>query len=86
MLGFDVAMKAVETILLAICVLLVVKLTTFSIIERYSEIGTLRAIGFSRSDITLQFTLEGLPGHRGGGCRGVPPGRRRDRYPACHRA
>ncbi len=59
-LGFDVAMKAVEAILLAICVLLVVKLTTFSIIERYSEIGTLRAIGFSRSDITLQFTLEGF--------------------------
>jgi len=59
-LGFDVAMKAVETILLAICVLLVVKLTTFSIIERYSEIGTLRAIGFSRSDVTLQFTLEGF--------------------------
>ncbi|MGA2639927.1 MAG: ABC transporter permease [Spirochaetia bacterium] len=59
-LGFDVAMKTVETILLAICVLLVVKLTTFSIIERYSEIGTLRAIGFSRSDIALQFTLEGF--------------------------
>jgi len=59
-LGFDVAMKAVETILLAICILLVVKLTTFSIIERYSEIGTLRAIGFSRRDITLQFTLEGF--------------------------
>jgi hypothetical protein len=59
-LGFDVAMKTVETILLAICVLLVVKLTTFSIIERYSEIGTLRAIGFSRSDITFQFTLEGF--------------------------
>jgi putative ABC transport system permease protein len=37
-----------------------VKLTTFSIIERYSEIGTLRAIGFSRSDIALQFTLEGF--------------------------
>ncbi len=59
-LGFDVAMKAVEAILLVICVLLVVKLTTFSIIERYSEIGTLRAIGFSRRDITYQFTLEGF--------------------------
>ena len=59
-LGFDVAMKTVETILLAICVLLVVKLTTFSLIERYSEIGTMRALGFSRSDITLQFTLEGF--------------------------
>lgn len=59
-LGFDVAMKAVEAILMAICILLVVKLTTFSIIERYSEIGTMRAIGFSRSDITLQFTLEGF--------------------------
>jgi putative ABC transport system permease protein len=59
-LGFDVAMKAVESILLGICVLLVVKLTTFSIIERYSEIGTLRAIGFSRSDIAFQFTLEGF--------------------------
>ena len=59
-LGFDVAMKAVEAILLVICVLLVVKLTTFSIIERYSEIGTLRAIGFSRGDIALQFTLEGF--------------------------
>ena len=59
-LGFDVAMKTVEAILMAICVLLVVKLTAFSIMERYSEIGTMRAIGFSRSDITLQFTLEGF--------------------------
>ena len=59
-LGFDVLMKAVEAILLAICVLLVVKLTTFSIIERYSEIGTLRAIGFSRADIAFQFALEGF--------------------------
>jgi hypothetical protein len=59
-LGFDVAMKTVEAILLAICVLLVVKLTTFSIIERYSEIGTMRAIGFTRADIALQFTLEGF--------------------------
>ncbi len=59
-LGFDVAMKTVEAILLAICILLVVKLTTFSIMERYSEIGTMRAIGFSRSDIALQFTLEGF--------------------------
>ncbi len=57
--GFDVMMKTVEAILLAICVLLVVKLTTFSIIERYSEIGTMRALGFSRSDIVLQFALEG---------------------------
>ncbi len=59
-LGFDVTMKAIEAILLFICVLLVVKLTTFSIIERYAEIGTLRAIGFSRTDIALQFTLEGF--------------------------
>ena len=59
-LGFDVMMKAVESILLAICVLLVVKLTTFSIIERYSEIGTMRALGFARWDITLQFALEGF--------------------------
>jgi putative ABC transport system permease protein len=59
-LGFDVMMKAVEAILLAICVLLVVKLTTFSIIERYSEIGTMRALGFSRADIALQFALEGF--------------------------
>ena len=59
-LGFDVMMKALEAILLAICVLLVVKLTTFSIIERYSEIGTLRALGFSRADITFQFALEGF--------------------------
>ena len=59
-LGFDVMMKTVEAILLAICVLLVVKLTTFSIIERYSEIGTMRALGFSRSDIALQFALEGF--------------------------
>jgi hypothetical protein len=58
-LGFDVMMKAVETILLAICILLVIKLTTFSIIERYSEIGTMRAIGFSRADIAFQFALEG---------------------------
>jgi putative ABC transport system permease protein len=57
--GFDVMMKTVEAILLAICVLLVVKLTTFSIIERYSEIGTMRALGFTRWDIVLQFALEG---------------------------
>jgi putative ABC transport system permease protein len=57
--GFDVMMKTVEAILLVICVLLVVKLTTFSIIERYSEIGTMRALGFTRMDITLQFALEG---------------------------
>jgi ABC-type lipoprotein release transport system permease subunit len=59
-LGFDVMMKAVEAILLAICVLLVVKLTTFSIMERYSEIGTMRALGFPRSDIAFQFALEGF--------------------------
>ncbi|HTZ52955.1 MAG TPA: FtsX-like permease family protein [Spirochaetia bacterium] len=59
-LGFDVALKTLEGILLVICVLLVVKLTTFSIIERYSEIGTLRAMGFSRADIAFQFTLEGF--------------------------
>ena len=59
-LGFDVVMKAVEVILLAVCVLLVIKLTSFSIIERYSEIGTMRAIGFSRADIAFQFTLEGF--------------------------
>jgi ABC-type antimicrobial peptide transport system permease subunit len=58
-IGFDVMMKAVEAILLVICVLLVVKLTTFSIIERYSEIGTMRALGFTRTDIVLQFALEG---------------------------
>jgi putative ABC transport system permease protein len=58
--GFDVMMKAVEAILIAVCVLLVVKLTTFSIIERYSEIGTMRALGFSRTDITLQFAVEGF--------------------------
>jgi putative ABC transport system permease protein len=59
-LGFDVMMKTLEVILLSICVLLVVKLTTFSIIERYSEIGTLRALGFSRADITFLFALEGF--------------------------
>ena len=59
-LGFDVMMKALEAILLAICVLLVVKLTTFSIIERYSEIGTMRALGFSRADIAFQFAFEGF--------------------------
>lgn len=58
--GFDAMMKTVEMILILICVLLVFKLTTFSIIERYSEIGTMRAIGFSRSDITMQFALEGF--------------------------
>jgi hypothetical protein len=51
----DVMMKTVEAILLAICVLLVIKLTTFSVIERYSEIGTLRALGFSRAEIVFQF-------------------------------
>jgi hypothetical protein len=59
-LGFDVMMKTLEAILLAICVLLVVKLTTFSIIERYSEIGTLRALGFTRADITFLFAFEGF--------------------------
>jgi hypothetical protein len=59
-IGFDAMMKALETILIVICVLLVVKLTTFSIIERYSEIGTMRALGFTRTDITLQFALEGF--------------------------
>lgn len=59
-LGFDVMMKTVEAILLAICVLLVIKLTTFSIMERYSEIGTMRALGFARADIALQFALEGF--------------------------
>jgi putative ABC transport system permease protein len=59
-IGFDAMMKAVEAILIVICILLVVKLTTFSIIERYSEIGTMRALGFTRSDITLQFALEGF--------------------------
>ena len=59
-LGFDVMMRAVEAILIAICVLLVIKLTTFSIIERYSEIGTMRALGFSRADIAFQFSLEGF--------------------------
>jgi len=58
--GFDIMMKAVEAILILICVLLVVKLTTFSIIERYSEIGTMRALGFTRADIALQFALEGF--------------------------
>ncbi len=58
--GFDVMMKIVEAILILICVLLVVKLTTFSIIERYSEIGTMRALGFTRADITWQFALEGF--------------------------
>jgi hypothetical protein len=58
--GFDAMMKGVDAILVVICVLLVVKLTTFSIIERYSEIGTMRALGFTRSDITLQFALEGF--------------------------
>jgi putative ABC transport system permease protein len=59
-IGFDAMMKAIETILIAICVLLVFKLTTFSIIERYSEIGTMRALGFTRTDITLQFAVEGF--------------------------
>ena len=58
--GFDVMMKSIEAILILICVLLVVKLTTFSIIERYSEIGTMRALGFTRTDITWQFALEGF--------------------------
>jgi hypothetical protein len=57
--GFDVMMKAIEAILLVICVLLVIKLTTFSIIERYSEIGMMRALGFTRTDIVMQFALEG---------------------------
>ncbi len=59
-LGCDVMMKTIEAILLVICVLLVVKLTTFSIIERYTEIGAMRALGFSRPDIIFQFTLEGF--------------------------
>ncbi|MBN2440112.1 MAG: FtsX-like permease family protein [Spirochaetales bacterium] len=58
--GFDILMKVVEGILLIICILLVVKLTTFSIIERYKEIGTMRAIGFSQGNIIFQFTTEGF--------------------------
>jgi putative ABC transport system permease protein len=59
-LGFSVALRFVEAVLLAICVLLVVKLTSFAVMERYGEIGTMRAMGFGRSDIVLQFTLEGF--------------------------
>ncbi len=59
-MGFDAMMKAVEAILIAICVLLVVKLTTFSIIERYGEIGMMRAMGFGKADIAAQFALEGF--------------------------
>jgi len=58
-IGFDLIMKTMEAILLVICVLLVVKLTTFSIIKRYSEIGMMRALGFSRGDIVRQFAIEG---------------------------
>ncbi len=59
-LGFSVALRFVEAVLLAICVLLVVKLTSFAVLERYGEIGTMRAIGFGRADIVFQFTLEGF--------------------------
>jgi ABC-type lipoprotein release transport system permease subunit len=59
-LGFSVALRFVEAVLLAICILLVVKLTAFAVLERYGEIGTLRAIGFGRADIVFQFTLEGF--------------------------
>ncbi len=59
-LGFSVALRFVEAVLLAICILLVVKLTSFAVLERYGEIGTMRAIGFSRADIVFQFTLEGF--------------------------
>jgi putative ABC transport system permease protein len=58
--GFSAALRFVEAVLLAICVLLVVKLTSFAVLERYGEIGTMRAIGFGRADIVLQFTLEGF--------------------------
>jgi putative ABC transport system permease protein len=58
--GFDILMKGIEAILLIISILLVIQLTTFSIIERYREIGTMRAIGFTRSDIVFQFTCEGF--------------------------
>ncbi len=59
-LGFSVALKFVEAILLGICVLLVIKLTSFAVMERYGEIGTMRAMGFGRADIVFQFTLEGF--------------------------
>jgi len=59
-LGFAAALRFVEAVLLAICILLVVKLTSFAVLERYGEIGTLRAIGFGRADIVFQFTLEGF--------------------------
>jgi putative ABC transport system permease protein len=57
---FDAMMKAIDAVLILICVLLVIKLTTFSIIERYAEIGTMRALGFTRTDIAAQFALEGF--------------------------
>ena len=71
--GFDVMMKALEAILILICVLLVVKLTTFSIIERYSEIGTMRALGFTRHGHYLQFALEGFLVIAAGALAGDPP-------------
>jgi putative ABC transport system permease protein len=58
--GFSAALRFVEVVLLAICILLVVKLTAFAVLERYGEIGTLRAIGFGRADVVFQFTLEGF--------------------------
>jgi hypothetical protein len=58
--GFSVALRFVEAVLLVICILLVVKLTAFAILERCGEIGTMRAIGFGRADIVFQFTLEGF--------------------------
>ena len=58
--GMSVALKFVEAVLLGICILLVVKLTAFAVLERYGEIGTLRAIGFGRGEIVLLFTLEGF--------------------------
>lgn len=59
-LGFAVALKFIEAVLLFICVLLVVKLTAFAVMERYGEIGALRAIGFGRAQIVALFTLEGF--------------------------
>ena len=58
--AFNILFKIIEFIMLAICFFLVIKITVFSIINRINEIGTMRAIGFSRGKIIYIFTLEGF--------------------------
>jgi ABC-type antimicrobial peptide transport system permease subunit len=58
--SFKLLFNVIEIILILLCVFLVLKITIFSILNRIKEIGTMRAIGFSKKNIVYIFTLEGF--------------------------